>query len=332
MTFTDEAIQGPRLDPDVFCPESVAAAALAVTERLRHDGDNSPALSDARVEEIRHAPPTAGGVFAVELLSDLAQERVYGPVGPLRLRILSSRKARACYLHLHGGGWALGGPDRQDQSSLRFARAARVAVVAVACRLTPEHPHPAGLLDCMAAVRWLGAGGVRELGGSRLIVRGESAGAHLAALALLLLRDNREIAAATAANLAYGVYDVPMIPSARRWGDKRIVINTPDQPVRARRYGLEGRHRAADVSPLYADVTDMPTALFCWDTLDPLLDDTLFMATRWPAAGGSARLAIHPGAPHKFPKLRDSIPAALDAREGIVEFVDRVLTGGQPCT
>jgi acetyl esterase/lipase len=72
---------------------------------------------------------------------------------------------------------------------LRFASAARVAVVAVDYRLAPEHPHPAGLAGCVAASRWLAAHGERGLGAGRLIVGGESAGAHLAALALLVLRD-----------------------------------------------------------------------------------------------------------------------------------------------
>jgi acetyl esterase/lipase len=97
-------------------------------------------------------------------------------------------------------------------------------VVAVDYRLTPEHPHAAGLADCVAAIRWLAANGQRELGTGRLIVGGESAGAHLAALALLVLRDGGEIEAVIAANLAYGVDDVSMTPSTRRWGDQRIVI------------------------------------------------------------------------------------------------------------
>jgi acetyl esterase len=92
-----------------------------------------------------------------------------------------------------------------------------VAVVAV-------HPHPAGLADRVAAIRWLAANGQRELGTGRQIVGGESAGVHLAALARLVLRDRGEIEAVIAANLAYGVYDVSMTPSTRRWGDQRIVI------------------------------------------------------------------------------------------------------------
>jgi acetyl esterase len=248
-----------------------------------------------------------------------------GPSGPLRTRVLSPGKVRACYLHVHGGGWALGGPGRQDRTLLRFASAARVAVVAVDYRLTPEHPHPAGLADCVAAIRWLAANGERELGAARLIVGGESAGAHLAALALLALRDRRGIEAVAAANLAYGVYDVSMTPSARRWGDQRIVINTPDLAFFATQYAPKERHRDPDVSPLYADLTGMPPALFSCGTLDPMLDDTLFMAARWQAAGSLAELAIYPGAPHEFLNLSDTIAAGSEARERMVAFADRVL-------
>jgi acetyl esterase/lipase len=333
VRLSNEAIHGPRLDPEVFNPESVPAATLAVTEDLRRDGATTPALSKARIEELRSSPPSTAGVLAVEPPSELAVERVIdGPAGPLRMHVLSSGKVRACYLHVHGGGWALGGPDRQDQTLLRFASAARVAVVAVDYRLTPEHPHPAGVADCVAAIRWLAANGERELGARRLIVGGESAGAHLAALALLVLRDRGEIEAVTAANLAYGVYDVSMTPSARRWGDQRIVINTPDLAFFAARYAPKERHRDPEVSPLYADLTGMPTALFSCGTLDPLLDDTLFMAARWQAAGSPAQLAIYPGAPHEFLNLSDAIPAASDARERMVGFIDRVLTNDGPVT
>lgn len=130
----------------------------------------------------------------------------------------------------------------------------------------------------------------------------------------------------TAANLAYGVYDVSMTPSARRWGDRRIVTNTAELAFFAAQYAPTARHRDPDVSPLYADLSGMPVALFSCGTLDPLLDDTLFVAARWRAAGRPAELALYPGAPHEFLNLRDAIPAASDARERMVGFVDRVLT------
>jgi acetyl esterase len=121
------------------------------------------------------------------------------------------------------------------------------------------------------------------------------------------------------------VYDVSMTPSARRWGDQRIVVSTPDLAFFAARYAPQERHRDPDVSPLYADLGGMPAALFSCGTRDPLLDDTLFMAGRWQAAGSSAELSIHPGAPHECLNLRDPISAASTARRRMVRFVDRVL-------
>src|SRR4051812_39766266 len=257
---------------------------------------------------------------AMESARLAAEERVIeGPGGPLRLRVFDPGCARACYLHVHGGGWAHGPADGQDQTRLRFARDARVTVVAVEYRLAPEHRHPAAVEDCVAALRWLADGG------GPVIVGGESAGAHLAALALLALRERRELAAVAAANLAYGVYDVSMTPSARLWGDRRIVVNTSDLEFFAAQYAPPERHRDPDVSPLYADLTGMPPALFSVGTLDPLLDDTLFMAARWRAAGNPAELAVYPGATHEFLNLGD--PAAAAARTRMVEFVDRVLAG-----
>jgi acetyl esterase/lipase len=315
------------IDPDLFRPESVPAETRAVTDRLRRRGAADPPPTRTRIEALHRSPESADGVLAIEPTSDAAVERVIpGPAGPLRLRVLVSGEVRGCYAYVHGGGWALGGPAGRDQTLLRFARAARVAAVAVDYRLTPEHPHPAGVADCVAALRWLAANGESELGAGRVIVAGESAGAHLAALALLALRDRGESDAVIAANLAYGVYDVSMTPSARRWGDERIVVNTPDLAFFAEQYVPIERHRDPDVSPLYADLAGMPPALFSCGTLDPLLDDTLFMAARWQAAASVAELAIYPGAPHEFLNLRDAIPAASDARRRMVAFVDRVLS------
>jgi dienelactone hydrolase len=38
------------------------------------------------------------------------------------------------------------------------------------------------------------------------------------------------------------------------------------------------------------------------------------------------QLAIYPGAPHEFLNLRNPIPAASDARQRMVAFIERVLT------
>jgi acetyl esterase len=316
------------LDRTAFDSSSVAAETFSVTERLREEGAGAPPLSADVIAQLRRAAPGRGGPLRAEPSYEGAVERLIdGPGGAVRLRLLVPSEVRACYLHVHGGGWALGAPDRQDRTLLRFAASGRVAVVAVDYRLTPEHPHPAAVTDCVAALEWLSANAELELGASRVIVGGESAGAHLATLALLDLRDRGRLGAVAAANLAYGVYDVSMSPSARLWGDRRIVISTPDLTFFANQYAPPGRHRDPDVSPLYARLRGLPPALFTCGTLDPLLDDTLFMAVRWQEAGNASELALYPGAPHEFLNLSDRIPVEDEARDRMLAFIDRVLAG-----
>ena len=95
----------------------------------------------------------------------------------------------------------------------------------------------------------------------------------------------------------------------------------------ASQYGPSDRHRDPDVSPLYADLDGLPPALLSAGTLDPLLDDSLFMAARWQEGGNEAVLSLLPGAPHELLNLRDAIAAEQEARTRMLEFIERVLTG-----
>jgi acetyl esterase len=73
--------------------------------------------------------------------------------------------------------------------------------------------------------------------------------------------------------------------------------------------------RDPDVSPLYADLQDMPPALFTIGTLDPLLDDTLFMEARWRAAGGRTELRVWPEAVHGVNLFDLKVTAAVRAEQ-----------------
>ena len=135
-------------------------------------------------------------------------------------------------------------------------------------------------------------------------IGGDSAGAHLSAVTLLRLRDRHAITGAfAAANLIYGVFDLAMTPSQRNWGERNLVLTTAVMRYFEETFlpGMDDEaKRDPDVSPLYADLRDMPPALFSVGTLDPLLDDTLFMEARWRAAGGRTELRIWPEAIHAF--------------------------------
>ena len=174
-------------------------------------------------------------------------------------------------------------------------------MVSVDYRLAPEDPYPAGPDDCEDAALWF----LEHYSGRRAI-GGESAGAQLAVVTLLRLRDRHGIdvrEAFGAANLVFGPFDLTGTPSRHLWGERELVLSSPEMDWFADCYlpDMPARERLApDVSPLYGDLRDMPPALFTCGTLDPLLDDTLFMEIRWRTAGNETTLSLYPEAVHAF--------------------------------
>jgi acetyl esterase/lipase len=245
--------------------------------------------------------------------------------GELRVRVLAPEdEATGLYLHLHGGGWVFGCCDEQDDRLWALVEATGMCAISVDYRLAPEHPYPAGPDDCEDAALWLLDRGLAELGvPDRLAIGGESAGGHLAVLTLLRLRDRHGISGAfRAANLVYGAFDLSMTPSARRWGDRTGFLTTSEMRWFGRSF-IGGRDEAElrdpEISPLYADLRDLPPALFTVGEHDPLLDDSLFMAARWQAAGNEAELRVWPESTHGFTAFPIALARAANAQ--VYEFL-----------
>src|SRR5262245_38590789 len=250
-------------------------------------------------------------------------ERIYAPVPEATVReiagvpcrvFLPKGKARAVYLHFHGGGMILGAPQMNDPTNLELSRRSGVAVVSVDYRLAPEHPYPAGPDAAVAA--WLLERAEQEFGSARLLTGGESAGGYMAAAVLLRVRD--ELGAADrfdGANLVFGVYDWGRSPSQR--GIRPHAGPDLLEPEGIRVFGdcyLPGRsddeRRDPTISPAFADLRDLPPSLMSVGTGDHLLDDTLLLAARSAAAGNEVELFVAPDMPHGF----NFFPCALTAR------------------
>ena len=58
-------------------------------------------------------------------------------------------------LWIHGGGMVLGSIDMDDDVCAAMALNHNCVVVSVEYRLAPEHPYPAQIHDCYAALSWL---------------------------------------------------------------------------------------------------------------------------------------------------------------------------------
>ena len=235
--------------------------------------------------------------------SDRAVDRtIDGPTGRLRLRTFSAEQPQGVLLHIHGGAWMAGSPEMMDQLNEIIVTACDLTVVSVDYRLAPEYPYPAGPDDCEVAASWLCEHAADEFGSERLLIAGESAGAHLAAVTLLRMKNKHHaVDRFLGANLIFGAYDLSRTPSQRGVAIEagRDILDGTGFPLDLFLPGCSAEQRRdPDVSPLYADLRGLPPAIFSVGTNDHLLDDTLFMAARWEVAGNRTELLVYPETPH----------------------------------
>jgi acetyl esterase len=315
---------GYGLSPAAFDPASIDDETRQMNELIEKVLGALPSIHTRIPAEVRRDREEGKGPFPPFLLSPLATTReVAGATGPIALRVFAHAEPRAVYLHIHGGGWTIGGAHHQDPLLAALVDACRVTVVSVEYRLAPEHPYPAGPDDCEAAALWLLENARAIFGTDRLLIGGESAGAHLAAVTLLRLRDRRGASGFEGANLVYGCFDLSLTPSVRRWGERNLVLSTPIVEWFTDQFVSRERREDPDVSPLRADLRGLPPALFTIGTLDPLLDDSLFMHGRWLAAANRSEIAVYPGGIHAFNAFPGKLAAAANRRQA--EFLSQLL-------
>jgi acetyl esterase/lipase len=291
------------LRPALFRPDAIAEDTAKLNDALVDLMTGLPEWWNVGAEATREARRQGRGPFPPAIKSPRARTIIIqGRDGnEIPLRLIAPAQPRGIYLHIHGGGWVLGSADLQDPILEHIADNAGLAVVSVEYRLAPEAPYPAGPDDCESTAAWLVKNAKAEFGSDTLTIGGESAGAHLAAVTVLRMRDRYGYTGFRGANFLYGVFDLSMTPSQCAFGDRRLVLRTIDmqQFYNAFLPTITDR-RVPDISPLFADLRGLCPALFSVGTLDALLDDTLFMHARWVAAANETELAIYPGGAHGF--------------------------------
>jgi len=228
-----------------------------------------------------------------------------GAQGPLRVRLYDPGVERPapCLIYLHGGGWVIGSLDSHDGVCRRLAQAGGLMVASVDYRLAPEHKFPAGLEDCVAAVRWIAAQGQRwGIDPARLAIGGDSAGGNLALASLLSLREEGT-PSLKAGLLIYGAY-LPYTAetetaSQRAFGDGSYVLSQAEMRWFWGHYvsgPADDRNPLA--VPMLAELGGLPPLMVTAAEFDPLLDDSTQLVARLEAAGAPHRYVLWPGVTH----------------------------------
>jgi acetyl esterase len=260
-----------------------------------------------------------------ELLPELRiEERMisHGELTDIRVRIYwppSADEPSPVVVFYHGGGFSLGDLDTHDPVARSHALGADAIVVSVDYRLAPEHPFPAAVHDCWAALQWVAANAA-ELGGDpdRIAVAGDSAGGNLAAVMAHLARDNG------GPPLRFQLLWYPVVtadlslPSFTENANAPIldrdVIDAflswylPDTDI------TDPTVLPVTLAPANAaDHSGLPPAYIGTAEHDPLRDDGARYAELLNAAGVPAELSNEPNLVHGYVSFGMVIPAAAEA-------------------
>lgn len=244
--------------------------------------------------------------------------RIYRPVA-------ESDRPAPCVVEIHGGGFMLGSIEMMDAWCQYVVSKVGCVIVSVEYRLAPEHPFPAGLEDCYAALCWT-ASNAAELGvdPTRIAVAGQSAGGGLAAATALLARDRQGPA------LCFQLLEIPELddrldtPSMKSFTDTPV-WNRPNAEWSWRHYlgpDCFGPDYDGEVSPYAAparatDLRNLPPAYVSAMEFDPLRDEDIFYAMRLLEAGVSVELHSFAGTFHGSAQ----VPRADASRRNLEEVV-----------
>ncbi|HEY4214441.1 MAG TPA: alpha/beta hydrolase [Steroidobacteraceae bacterium] len=298
-----EAFPPIDLGPETLAPFRAALAGMSVMP----DASTHP---DVGIEEL-HVPAGAPAAQSIRCL-------LYRPL---------RKDATGALLHMHAGGLIMGAPEMDAARNVELVRATGCAILSVEYRLAPEHPYPAALEDCHAALVWFSARTTSfGIASDRIGLIGESAGGGLAAALALAARDRKS------AHLTCQVLIYPMLAPPEHSADP----STP-APHTGRYIWTRASNRfawsaylsgvpmdKATLAPLVRDVSGLPPTFMAVGDLDLFVHDNLAYVGKLLAAGCSVDAHVYPGAVHGFDRAVEA-PVTLRYTRELVGFIQRHL-------
>ncbi|MEL7487461.1 MAG: alpha/beta hydrolase, partial [Pseudomonadota bacterium] len=223
-------------------------------------------------------------------------------------------------LYIHGGAFVAGSARTNGSTILPTCHLSGVDAVAVDYPKAPEHTFPAAHEAIEAVYRHLLDNEARP---EKIIVVGDSAGGNLAATSLVRWRARGLPLPAGAillspladgAGLSDTVYTLSNI-------DPLISTTRPDHIKKLFEFYVNGRSVLdPEVSPVYADWTDMPPLLIHVGAREVLLGDSARLSEKARQGGVDVRLRVFDGMFHLF-HMNWTLPEAKAAHDDMAAFV-----------
>ena len=277
--------------------------------------ERDPAQWRAGLEEVLAAAESLGPPVHAE-----EDRTIPGPAGEIPVRIMKPGPGDSYPLLVwfHGGGWTIGNLNSGADAQRLLANVANCVIVSVDYRLAPEHPYPAPLDDCYAALEWAVANAA-DLGADagRLAVGGDSAGGNLAAVVAQKARDEGGPA------IGFQLLVCPVTdsdferPSFHEFGDPKYLLSSEMMQWFWRYYVGDGDMTHPRVAPLRAESLEgLPPAHVVIAGCDVLRDEGLAYAARLAEDGVDVVVTHEDDQPHDYWQALGMIDAA---ERGIAE-------------
>jgi len=261
------------------------------------------------------------------------------------LHFRTSSKAmepRGLIFHCHGGGYMAMSSFSHETYLRYWAKKTQLPIISVDYSKTPDYHYPVQLEECYQAYLWVLANAESEFGISldKIIFAGDSAGGNLV-LALLFKAIENKIRLPDGVVLAYPATLLNFSPSpARIMSALDPLLNYRLLTLCGMQYYLTKEHihvknnaaRNPFISPAMTPksyLSQLPRTYISVGALDPLFDDSIYMAKRIEETNGRPfiKLEVFDSLGHGYLNLFDLVPESKLASERICDWIQLVCSG-----
>lgn len=296
-------------------------SASYVARRLAEVGPRAydPTPADLRAREAALRPLYGVGP-AMEQVSEV-RARWHDTEVPVRL-LRPYGDAGGLLVYLHGGGWVTGTLDEFDALGRTLAAGTAMTVALIDYRLAPEHPYPAAVDDCWAALQWLVTGHA----GRPVVLMGDSAGGNLAAVMSRRAVDAKTIQIGLQV-LVYPVTDCDTTRPSYADPENQLLLDRDSMNWFWDRYVPDPDARSgAETSPLRAPRhAGLPYTIVVTAEHDVLRDEGEEYAHALRASGVPVELTRFEGQMHGFFTMTNILPGAVLAQRYVIDRTNAAL-------
>ncbi|MEM7115509.1 MAG: alpha/beta hydrolase [Chloroflexota bacterium] len=276
----------------------------------------NPTPDDVSIADSRAGMETMAA--QTPLPTDAYMETITAVSVPGLLIAAADARDERVILYLHGGLYVLGSSNTHRDFAYRLSQAAQARVLVIDYRLAPEHPFPAALEDTLTAYRWLLENGIEP---QNIAFVGDSSGGGLALSALVALRDAGDPLPKTAVCLCPWVDLTLTEDSLQTNSDSDPLLSVARLQRFANLYLDEADPQTPLASPLYAELTNLPSLLIHTGTADLLHSDAQRLDAKAKAANLDVTFTAWEEMIHVWHAFAAFLPEAQEALTEVGTFL-----------